>query len=180
MNTFHRMPQISSIPSDARQRFEGELVEVFAELADLFGNPRSHGQIYGLLFAEPEALSMEEISKRIGISLGATSQGLRALEELGVVEREIKGRFGYYSAKLELKTLVSGFVRQRLMPRLEKSNAALRDMQTLIGQMTPEEASQAEWRLQRVTQWHTRAAIFLPLAEKILQSASILTPKGGN
>ncbi len=179
MNTFHRMPQISSIPSDARQRFEGELVEVFAELADLFGNPRSHGQIYGLLFAEPEALSMEEISKRIGISLGATSQGLRALEELGVVEKELNGRFGLYSAKLELKNLVSGFVQQRLVPRLEKSNAALRDMQALIGEMSPEEAGEAEWRLQRVTQWHTRAAMFLPLAEKILQSAALFSPHGG-
>lgn len=154
-------------------------MEVFAELADLFGNPRSHGQIYGLLFTEPDALSMEDISKRVGISLGATSQGLRALEELGVVEREVRGRFGYYTARLELKNLISGFVRQRLVPRLEKSNAALRDMQALIGEMSPEEASEAEWRLQRVTQWHTRAAMFLPLAEKILQSAALLSPHGG-
>ncbi len=173
------MSSAPPVQTEAFQRFERDLVEVFAELADLFGNPRSHGQIYGLLFTEPDALSMEDISKRVGISLGATSQGLRALEELGVVEREVRGRFGYYTARLELKNLISGFVRQRLVPRLEKSNAALRDMQALIGEMSPEEASEAEWRLQRVTQWHTRAAMFLPLAEKILQSAALLSPHGG-
>lgn len=165
--------------TEAFRCFERDLVEVFAELADLFGNPRSHGQIYGLLFTEPEAMSMEDISKRVGISLGATSQGLRALEDLGVVEREVRGRFGYYSAKLELKTLISGFVRQRLMPRLEKSNAALKGMQSLIADMSSEEAREAEWRLQRVTQWHTRATTFLPLAEKILQSAALFSPTGG-
>lgn len=165
--------------TEAFRCFERDLVEVFAELADLFGNPRSHGQIYGLLFTEPEAMSMEDISKRVGISLGATSQGLRALEDLGVVEREVRGRFGYYSAKLELKTLISGFVRQRLMPRLEKSNTALKDMQSLIADMSPEEAREAEWRLHRVTQWHARATTFLPLAEKILQSAALFSPNGG-
>ncbi|MCX6969697.1 MAG: hypothetical protein NTV93_06010 [Verrucomicrobia bacterium] len=40
------------------------------------------------------------------------------------------------------------------------------------------EAKEAGFRLQRVTQWHARAAQFLPLAEKILQSASKFTSKG--
>lgn len=172
------MSSAPPVQTEAFRCFERDLVEVFAELADLFGNPRSHGQIYGLLFTEPDAMSMEDISKRVGISLGATSQGLRALEDLGVVEREVRGRFGYYSAKLELKTLISGFVRQRLVPRLEKSNAALKEMQALIGEMSPEEAREAKWRLQRVSQWHRRASTFLPLAEKLLQSASLFSPNG--
>ena len=35
----------------SQEQFVRTLVEVFSELADLFGNPRSHGQIYGILFA---------------------------------------------------------------------------------------------------------------------------------
>mgnify|MGYP003613774956 CR=1 FL=1 len=52
----------------ARDRLEGGLVDVFAELADLFGNPRSHGQIYGLLFSSPHPLSMDDITEKIGIT----------------------------------------------------------------------------------------------------------------
>lgn len=121
---------------------------------------------------------MEEITNRIGLSLGSVSIGLRALEELGAVERQANGKFGVYTAKLELKTLISGFVRQRLIPRLEKSNATLKELSPLIDQMPDGESAEAGFRLQRVSQWHTRAAQFLPLAEKLLQSASKFTSKG--
>lgn len=173
--------QVIDPPADTatRQKFEQGLISVFSELADLFGNPRSHGQVYGILFSSPVPLTMEEITNRIGISMGSVSIGLRALEELGAVERHVNGKFGVYTAKLELKTLISGFVRQRLVPRLEKSNATLKELSPLIDQMPAGESTEAGFRLQRVTQWHTRAAHFLPLAEKILQSASKLTSKGG-
>lgn len=170
---------VSEADSTARQKLALGLVGVFAELADLFGNPRSHGQIYGLLFSSPVPLSMDDIIGEIGISKGSASLGLRALEELGAVERNANGRFGLYSAKLELKTLISGFVRQRLVPRLEKSNATLKELSSLLDQMPADEAREAGWRLERVAQWHTRAVQFLPLAERILQSASKLMPKGG-
>ncbi len=157
--------------SASRKEFEQGLISIFGELADLFGNPRSHGQVYGILFSSPVPLTMEEITKRIGVSMGSVSVGLRALEEFGAVERQTNGRFGVYTARLELKTLISGFVRQRLIPRLEKSNGTLKELSSLIDQMPDEEAKEAKFRLQRVTQWHSRAAQFLPLAEKILQSA---------
>ena len=169
--------KISPPLSPERESFERGLISVFSELADLVGNPRSHGQIYGLLFSSPVPLIMEEISSRIGISMGSVSNGLRALEDLGAVERQINGKFGVYVAKLELKTLISGFVRQRLVPRLEKSNATLKELSSLIDQMPAEEATEAEFRLNRVIQWHTRAAQFLPLAEKIFGAASNLMPQ---
>lgn len=162
--------QASDFPANTavRQEYEQGLISVFSELADLFGNPRSHGQVYGILFSSSVPLTMEEITKRIGISMGSVSLGLRALEELGAVERQSDGRFGLYTAKLELKTLISGFVRQRLMPRLEKSHATLKELNRLLEQMPAGEAEEAGFRLQRVTQWHTRAKQFLPLAQKLL------------
>ena len=166
--------RVMDSPADpeARQKFEQGLISVFAELADLFGNPRSHGQVYGILFSSPVPLTMEEITNRIGISMGSVSIGLRALEEFGAVERHMNGKFGVYSAKLELKTLISGFVSQRLVPRLEKSNATLKELSPLIDRMPDGEAKEAGVRLQRVTQWHTRATRFLPLAEKLLGAKS--------
>lgn len=162
-----------TIPTEqgARTQFDQGLVDVFAELADLFGNPRSHGQIYGILFSSPGPLTMEEISNRVGISLGSASLGLRALETLGAINRENKGRIALYSARLELKTLINGFITQRLIPRLRNSQSTLESLKSLVQDMPEHEATEAEWRLKRVTQWHTRATQFLPLAEKILASA---------
>lgn len=160
----------------ARQNFEHGLAAVFSELADIFGNPRSHGEIYGLLFSSSEALTMEEIMERLGLSKGSVSQGLRALEDLGAVVRE-KGegrRSALYRARMELRVLVTGFVNQRLVPRLEASRATLHALEKTVDSLA--DPSEAEWRLQRVVQWHDRAAQFLPLAQKILESVSKLKP----
>lgn len=171
-------------PTDPRTEpcrdFAEGLVDVFSELADLFGNPRSHGAIYGLLFGSPEPMTMEEILARLDLSKGSVSQGLRALEELGAVMRErCPGRRSHvYRARMELRVLVAGFVNQRLVPRLEESRTTLRGLADLLPAMNAEDASERDWRLERVTQWHDRAAQFLPLAQKILESASRLAPAG--
>lgn len=123
-------------------------------------------------------MTMEEILSRLDLSKGSVSQGLRALEELGAVIRErSEGRRSHaYRARMELRVLVAGFVNQRLLPRLEESRATLHGLAELLPSMGEEEAAARDWRLERVTQWHDRAAQFLPLAQKILESASKLTP----
>ena len=46
-------------PNAAQATLQRELVVVFSNLAELFGNPRSLGEIYGVLFASEHPLSME-------------------------------------------------------------------------------------------------------------------------
>lgn len=164
------MPETSHSLPAAELRYEEGLVDVFSELADLFGNPRSHGQIYGLLFTSLSPLTMEEIAARLAISKGSVSQGLRALEELGAVQRirEDGNRTAQYSAKMELKTLIRGFVAQRLIPRLRSSNSKLEAIAQVLTDIPPERAEEARWRHDRVAKWHTRAIQFIPLAEKLL------------
>ena len=104
-----------------------EMADIFADLSDLFGNPSSLGSIYGLLFASPHPLSMEEIVERLGVSNGTASQGLRRLVELQAVlpQKEEGERVTRYSAKLELRPFVQIFLKQQLMPRLEQSTSRL-------------------------------------------------------
>ncbi|MEI8292739.1 MAG: helix-turn-helix domain-containing protein [bacterium] len=166
------VPELQATETALREHFEHTLVEVFSELADLFGNPRSHGQIYGILFASPLPLTMDDIAARLGISKGSASQGLRALEMLGAIERDASTRTSTYAARLELKLLVSGFVRQRLLPRLNSSKTQLAALKTLLPSLPAEHSADYQLRLKRVTQWHDRALRFLPLAQKLLDTAS--------
>ncbi len=151
-------------------QFTDGLVDVFSDLADLFGNPRSVGAIYGLLFSSIDTLTMDDIAQRLDISKGSVSQGLRTLEEFGAIERHLPDgkRTARYRAKHQLKPLLAGFVRQRLLPRLEASSARLLGLEALLQEMPPAEAKEAAWRLERAVQWHDKARTFLPLARKIL------------
>jgi len=155
----------------AREELERELVAIFSDIADLFGNPPSHGAIYGLLFASEAALSMEDIISKLEISKGSASQGLRHLEEFGAISRtrEEGNRSHLYTARLELKPLLSGFLKTRLVPRLSANSDRLARLQALLPDLPAPSRPTAEHRLQRITKWHKRAATFLPLAQKLLQ-----------
>ena len=52
----------------------------------VFGVPKSVGQIYGLLYASPEPLSFSDIVERLEISKGSASQGLQLLRSLGAIK----------------------------------------------------------------------------------------------
>ncbi|HEY5741160.1 MAG TPA: hypothetical protein VIS99_01360 [Terrimicrobiaceae bacterium] len=156
----------------ARATLEREFVSICSDLADLFGNPRSHGAIYGLLFSSERPLSMEEIVSRLGISKGSASQGLRQLEELGAILRARKSgeRSHTYIAMIELKPLLAGFLHKRLTPRLAASAERLQQLEKVVPMLPPSLRPTARLRLRRITKWHKRAHTFLPLAQKLLQA----------
>lgn len=156
----------------ASATLQRELVAIFSDLAELFGNPRSHGAIYGLLFASEHPLSMDEIIRHLQISKGSASQGLRHLEEFGAVfrEKENGARTHLYAARLELKPLVSGFLSKRLVPGLSGGEDRLKKLRDLVPVLPPESQAGARLRLKRITKWHKRAAMLLPLAQKLLQA----------
>lgn len=66
--------------------FSRECVAFFAEAVQVFGVPKSVGQIYGLLFASPEPLSFSDIAGCLAISKGSASQGLQLLRSLGAIK----------------------------------------------------------------------------------------------
>jgi len=81
----HTAPQAESAATEeaaSLRLIQEEMAGIFADLADLLGNPSSLGSIYGLLFASTEPLSMEEIVERLGVSTGTASQGLRRLGDV--------------------------------------------------------------------------------------------------
>lgn len=156
------------------EEYESGLAGIFADLAELFGNPKSYGQIYGLLFASERPLSMEEIAKRLDISQGSISQGLRQLEAFGAVvkERNDGSRQAVYTAKLEMKLLISGFLKERVIPRLESTEARVEEIRGALDadKQSLDEAflETADHRLGRVAKWHRSARTLLPIARKIL------------
>ena len=175
-----RDPPPVTLHSSPPDSYESGLVEIFADLAELFGNPKSYGQIYGLLFASEDPMSMEDIARRLDISQGSTSQGLRQLEAFGAVikERQNGSRQALYTAKLEMKLLISGFLKERVIPRLESTESRVKALRaSLITQPSshnsalrsqPSSLASMRFRLDRVAKWHRSARTILPIARKIL------------
>lgn len=150
--------------------FQDGVCELFADLAELFGNPRSYGAIYGLLFAAKDSLSMEEIAQRLDVSIGSVSMGLRRLEEFGAVTRERgEGRStAHFSAKLEMRLLMGGFLKERVLPRIASTGEQVDLLTDLAKTLPPEHRQTAVNRMERLGRWHGRAKTILPFIEKLL------------
>lgn len=166
------MPDIGE--DDARtglSEVEKQIIGVFVDGVRVLGLPGSVGEIYGLLYASREPLSLDDLVGRLGISKGSASQGLRALKGLGAVrECEVEGtRRTYYEAAVDLKKLVGGFIREQIRPHLESGQTKV---DRLKGSVAAEsDADQRVFyteRIDRLENWMRRGRMVLPLLQKFL------------
>ncbi|MFT3780848.1 MAG: transcriptional regulator [Nibricoccus sp.] len=156
-------------------------MEFFADIVQLFGVPKSVGQIYGLLYASPEPLGFAEIVARLEISKGSASQGLQLLRSLGAIievdrpsqilnstsgiKREARGVA--YEPELSLRQLVTGVLRERIAPMAAPGAERLKKLKTLA-EHSPENAKFYLARTKQLETWRKRFTTVLPLLTVLL------------
>ncbi len=150
--------------ASALSDLEVESIEMFIGFFKLIGLQKSVGEIYGLLFVSPRALPMEEIIDRLGISLGAASQGLKVLRGVGAVKSVYTpgDRRDHFVADLELSKFATAFIKEELQPRLDRALERIGTMEALAGDMAPRERRAAQQRLERLKHWLERGEKMLP------------------
>jgi Predicted transcriptional regulators len=150
--------------------FTRECVEFFAELVHVLGLGRSVGQIYGLLFASPRALSFTDIADALDISRGSTSQGLNFLRELGAV-RVVTGENErqFFEPELQLRKLVAGVLRERVDPVVKGGAVRIRQLRE-HAKVSPTPAGEkfAQERLKKLENWRRQMGLLLPILKTIL------------
>ena len=166
--------QDRGVPDDEPKslvEIEKEVVSLFADGVRVAGLPRSIGEIYGLLFISREPLSLDDLVKRLGISKGSASQGLKFLRTLGAF-REVAGpdaRRTYFEADIKLKKLVGGFIREQLRPHLDSGKERIKVLETEV--MKEGDAAQQafyEERVKKLERWLKQAKLLMPLVQRVL------------
>jgi HTH-type transcriptional regulator, glycine betaine synthesis regulator len=157
--------------------FERECIAFFEVIVQIFGVPKSVGQIYGLLYASPYPMGFGGIVERLRISKGSASQGLNLLRSLGAVvearPKDSETRGAVFEPEMSLRQLVTGVLRERIAPLATPGIARLDRMKICAVQSS----EHAEFYLERVHQletWRKRFTTMLPLL------TSVLGPKSEN
>ena len=151
--------------------FESQVIEFFCDGVRLLGLPKSIGEIYGLLYVSQGALSLDDLVRRLGISKGSASQGLKTLRGLGAVREShaVEGRRSYYEPDVELKQLVGGFIKEQVRPHLASGEEKLTKLRAMVREMPGNARSDFyAGRLERLGRWSKRAKVVLPLLQKFL------------
>jgi DNA-binding transcriptional regulator GbsR (MarR family) len=139
---------------------ESAIIDVFIRATKILGYPKSIGEIYGLLYVSDEPLCMEDIILRLGISLGAASQGLKVLKGMRAVKsiHMIGKRREFFSAELELDDLINRYIREEFSSYLsnwKNQQDSIRNLFQSNG--TPETHGHLEERLIKLEKLHSKS-----------------------
>lgn len=158
-------------PALPQRSFENECIAFFEEIVQLFGVPKSVGQIYGLLYASLTPLGFSSIVERLEVSKGSVSQGLQLLKSLGaIVEAEGKRldvRGVVYEPELSLRQLVTGILRERITPLAEPGAERLKRLKKLA-EASPTNAKFYLSRTKQLETWRKRFVSLMPLLAVLL------------
>lgn len=167
------MNQPQDMVQDQLDPLERQVVDVFVDGVKVLGLPRSIGEIYGLLFISTEPLALDDLVRRLEISKGSASQGLRMLKSLGAVrEADSNGsteRRTYYEPAVELKRLVGGFIREQIRPHLDSGRERIGRIAIHADAVgDPERRRFLTDRIERLEQWMNSGGKVLPILQKLL------------
>ncbi len=103
------------------QRSIDDFTQQWGEIGAFWGINKVMGQLYALLFASDQPLTLDDMCHQLRISRGNASMNIRALKEWGVVRKvRIKGdRKDYYELDEDIWKIISHFVRERKRRELE-------------------------------------------------------------
>jgi DNA-binding transcriptional regulator GbsR (MarR family) len=113
---------------------------------------------------------MDELIKRLELSKGSASQGLRYLLDLGAVRTVyVAGeRRTHYEAVAELRNLAGRFMRQQILTHFQDSGARLARIAVEAQKLSDEERKHAVARVKMLRSWEKNAKRVLPLVLRLL------------
>jgi DNA-binding transcriptional regulator GbsR (MarR family) len=123
-----------------------------------------------LLFVSPRPVAMDMLMGRLGLSLGAASQGLKLLLNVGAVKVVyVPGdRRDHYLADLELSRFATSFLKEELKPRMDRALQRIERMESLAAGLEPAERKAAFERIERLKHWLERGRKMMPWLLKFL------------
>ncbi|MGA3012047.1 MAG: hypothetical protein ABSD72_17460 [Terracidiphilus sp.] len=105
--------------AEARER----MIDNLSRISEFWGFSRAMGGIYAALYLSPGPLSLDELIPIVGVTKGAISTNIRALEQLGMVHRHLRtgDRKDYYEADTEFWKIVKTILERREKPEFDKA-----------------------------------------------------------
>ena len=167
---------INSKPSRTAQASspEDSILHLCVKLCAILGLPKSVGLIYGAVFVSPRPIEAGDICKKLKISRGSVSQGLKFLRELGAirVEGDNGNRAEHFVVEDHLRKAVETFVTKKIAPAFEELGEEVVRLEKDPNLNLPAELRE---KLETIRRWHSHGQLLLPLVTGFLRTMPLLT-----
>src|ERR1700732_4810267 len=155
------------------QQVEDDFVDLWDTMSSLWGISPTMARIHGLLYITGEALSMDDIMERLGISRGNVSMNLAKLVEWGLVRRVHKrgDRKEYYESLSDVWEMFTLVASQRKRREIDPILSTLRHCKEVLTADGPLPASEeGEKRLNRINDLLKFLTLVDSLAQRFFES----------
>ena len=155
---------------------EDSILNLCVKLCSILGLPKSIGLIYGAVFVSTRPIEAGEICKKLKISRGSVSQGIKFLRELGAirVEGQNGNRAEHFVAEDHLRKAVETFVTKKIAPAFDELGEEVERLENDSSQQLPEALRD---KLETIRRWHGHGRLLLPLVTGFLKTMPLLTRK---
>ncbi|HWY88657.1 MAG TPA: MarR family transcriptional regulator [Gemmataceae bacterium] len=157
---------------DLLEAVEDEFVDLWNNMANLWGISPTMARIHGLLFICGAALSMDDIMARLAISRGNVSMNLSKLIEWGLVRRIHKkgNRKEYYQSLNDVWEMFTLVANQRKRREIDPILTTLRRCRTELSSGAGADQEPTQKRLQRVNELLKLLTLLDSLALRFFES----------
>jgi DNA-binding transcriptional regulator GbsR (MarR family) len=117
--------------ADSLEAIEDRILATLGTLGADLGISRAVAQIYGLLYMSDEALSLDDMAARLGLSKATISVNVRSLERWGAVHRTWKegSRKDWYEPNRDTLHVIWSTLRDGLQRRIAFVQGPLEDLE---------------------------------------------------
>lgn len=161
-------------PAAVLTSVDEEFVGLWRQMSSLWGISPTMAEIHGLLYLTGEALSMDDIMLRLGISRGNVSMNLNKLVEWGLVRRvhQRGDRRDYYESLRDVWEMFTLLAAQRKRREIDPILNTLRACREQLSPETlgPAASPQAEERRRRVNDLLSLLSMIDRLAQRFFES----------
>ncbi|WP_054025957.1 GbsR/MarR family transcriptional regulator [Bacillus sp. FJAT-28004] len=113
--------------AERRLRIRKNMIEAIAETMDLYGATHSSGQLYGIMFFENRAMTLDEMKAQMNMSKSNMSYAVRALVESQMVNKldEKQDRKDLYAAETDFFRAFQHFFSHKLQREVDVMTEAI-------------------------------------------------------
>jgi len=153
---------------------EDSILNLCVKLCSILGLPKSIGLIYGAVFVSARPMEAGQICRKLKISRGSVSQGLKFLKELGAIRSEGSNgnRAEHFVAEDHLRKAVETFVTKKIAPAFDELGEEVVRLEKDPNLNLPQELRE---KLETIRRWHSHGQLLLPLVTGFLKTMPLLT-----
>jgi DNA-binding transcriptional regulator GbsR (MarR family) len=149
-----------------------EVIRAMERSAEVYGQNRSYGRLYGILYFADEPVSLDELTDRSGYAKSTVSTAMKQLERLHLVHRRSvpgEGKKAFYEAEREFWEVVQELLRREVKREIDIMTRALDDAEETLAAADDEQAERDLEKVRHLDGMYSRSERVVNL----LTSASI-------